>query len=250
MTQNHAGHLPTITADFNGTSVTIIERDGQRWLTADQIGLALGYNPANARAGLNNLYGRHTDEFSSADTCVIKLMTQGQMRETRIFSATGCIKLGFFASTPKAKEFRTWASEVLAEHSSRAVQAVQESALSEQATDLLGSHVVELTRQVTLLMNQVMRLSRKVITTQGQLIRTQKHVTTLVEGRMDGAQASATIVQMHRDGHSNAQIVAATGRNTNHVRQTLWQARRDGVLPPLADAASTASAQANLFKGA
>ena len=244
MTQAHAGHLPTITADFNGTPVTIIERDGQRWLTAQEIGLALGYNHANARTGITNLYGRHTDEFSSADTCAIKLMAQGQMRETRIFSATGCIKLGFFASTPKAKEFRTWASEVLAEQSGRAVTAVQERALSAQAGDLLGHHVVELTRQVTQLMNQVMRLSRKVITTQSQLIRSQKHVTTLVEGRMDGAQASATIVQMHRDGHSNAQIVAATGRNHNHVRQVLFKARAAGTLPPLV---KDASAQTGLF---
>lgn len=95
--------------------------------------------------------------------------------------------------------------------------------------------------------HQINRMNRKVITTQGQLIRTQKHVTTLVEGRMDGAQASATIVQMHREGHSNAQIVAATGRNHNHVRQVLWQARRDGVLPPLG---KDASAQTALFEGA
>lgn len=106
---------------------------------------------------------------------------------------------------------------------------------------------LDLRGQVTKLTHQVERLSGKVITTQGQLIRTQKHVTTLVEGRMDGAQASATIVQMHRDGHSNAQIVAATGRNNNHVRQKLWQARRDGVLPPLE---KDASAQTALFEGA
>lgn len=159
-------------------------------------------------------------------------------------------EINIIADAAKPGELGREARQTALKIFARVAPASQELALSEQASDLLGRHVVELTGQVTQLVNQVMRLSRKVITTQGQLIRTQKHVTTLVEGRMDGAQASATIVQMHRDGHSNAQIVAATGRNTNHVRQTLWQARRDGVLPPLADSASTASAQANLFKGA
>jgi prophage antirepressor-like protein len=105
----------TITAVFNGNPVTIIERDGQRWLTAQEIGLALGYNPDTARTGITNLYGRHADEFNAQDTCAIKLMANSRGNPTaRIFSATGCIKLGFFASTVKAKAFRAWASEVLA----------------------------------------------------------------------------------------------------------------------------------------
>lgn len=103
-------HLP---AEFNGKTFQIIQRDGKRWLTGEQVGLALGYAEANARIGVQNLYGRHSDEFTEADTCVIKLMTQGQAREFRIFSDTGCIKLGFFANTPKAKEFRHWAAQVL-----------------------------------------------------------------------------------------------------------------------------------------
>jgi DNA-binding CsgD family transcriptional regulator len=31
----------------------------------------------------------------------------------RVFSSTGCIKLGFFANTGRAKEFRAWAAKVL-----------------------------------------------------------------------------------------------------------------------------------------
>lgn len=119
-------NLQTLTADFHGTAVNIIDHAGRKWLTSEQVGLCLGYAEANARQGIGNLFKRHEDEFTAADTCVIKLMTQGGFviklmtnpkggnPTTRIFSDTGCIKLGFFSNTTRAKDFRHWASQVLA----------------------------------------------------------------------------------------------------------------------------------------
>ena len=107
-----------ITTTFNGTPVQIVTHGGKRWLTAEQIGRCLGYAEANASQGIINLYNRNEDEFSEADTFVINLMTnltQGGNPNTRIFSETGCNLLGFFASTPRAKEFRKWAKQVLAD---------------------------------------------------------------------------------------------------------------------------------------
>lgn len=102
------------TAQFEGVSLSIIDHNNQRWLTSDQIGLALGYAQEKARTGITNLYNRHKDEFTEQDTCAIKLMAQGQQREMRIFSATGCHLLSFFSNTPRAKQFRAWAKQVLA----------------------------------------------------------------------------------------------------------------------------------------
>lgn len=107
--------MNALVQQFNPSQIAIIDHNGGKWLTAEQLGLALGYNPANARAGVNNLYNRHLDEFTEKDSCVIKLMTQGQTRETRIFSHSGCNLLSFFANTPNAKAFRAWAKEKLAE---------------------------------------------------------------------------------------------------------------------------------------
>lgn len=107
--------MNALVQQFNPSQIAIIDPNGGKWLTAEQLGLALGYNPANARAGVNNLYNRHLDEFTEKDSCVIKLMTQGQTRETRIFSHSGCNLLSFFANTPNAKAFRAWAKEKLAE---------------------------------------------------------------------------------------------------------------------------------------
>lgn len=99
---------------FRDTRLDVIDRNGQRWLTAEQIGLALGYAPDKSRQSVNNLYNRHADEFTEADTTVIKLMTVTGDKDSRIFSATGCNLLSFFANTPRAKEFRVWAKQVLA----------------------------------------------------------------------------------------------------------------------------------------
>lgn len=95
------------------TPVSIIDHNGRKWLTAKEIGLCLGYADANAGTGITNLYNRHADEFTDADTCTISLMAQGQKREVRVFSETGCNKLGFFSNTSKSKEFRHWAAQVL-----------------------------------------------------------------------------------------------------------------------------------------
>jgi|GEM_PF-1178574 DNA-binding CsgD family transcriptional regulator len=107
-----ATHLTTV--PFEGTNLSVIDHNDQRWLTADQIGIALGYSEEKARQGVNNLYKRHEDEFGAEDSCVIKMMTQGQGRDVRIFSATGCHLLSFFSNTPRAKQFRAWAKAVLA----------------------------------------------------------------------------------------------------------------------------------------
>lgn len=102
--------MPT---EFHGKQLDIIEHAGRRWLTAEQVGLALGYGEANARQGIGHLFRRHADEFTDADTCEVKLTSQGQQRDLRLFSSTGCIKLGFFANTGRAKDFRAWAAKVL-----------------------------------------------------------------------------------------------------------------------------------------
>lgn len=125
---------------FNPSQIAITDHNGGKWLTAEQLGLALGFSGNRARAGVNNLYNRHIDEFTEKDSCVIKLMTQGQGRETRIFSHSGCNLLSFFANTPNAKAFRSWAKVRLAEPAAPSaggrINAEQAAVLRGMAADL------------------------------------------------------------------------------------------------------------------
>lgn len=108
--------MNAIIQQFNPAQIAIIDHNGGKWLTAEQLGLALGFSEKRARDGVNNLYNRHIDEFSDGDSVTIKLMaTDGKLYNTRIFSHSGCNLLSFFANTHNAKAFRAWAKEKLAE---------------------------------------------------------------------------------------------------------------------------------------
>lgn len=128
---------------FNAdTCVTLITHNNRYWLTAEDVGRCLGYTAGNERQGIIKAFNRHIDEFSEEDSCVVKLATQGQMREFRIFSQTGCVKLGFFSNTPTAKTFRKWAARVLsgetpAHHSQVAAQQAAYLAANPEAARLL-----------------------------------------------------------------------------------------------------------------
>ncbi len=106
-------NIITSTADFNGVELTIIHKDGQRWLTAEQVGIALQLNFPRIAAA--KIYRRHKDEFEQGvDVAETKLVTATGAKDALIFSSTGCMLLAMFARSRRAKEFRRWAKHVLA----------------------------------------------------------------------------------------------------------------------------------------
>ena len=98
------------TLAFHNTQFDIVDRNGQPWLRATQIGLALDYADGKA---IQRIYARHKDEFTDAMTGVVKLTTPNGEQEARIFSLRGAHLLAMFARTKVAKEFRHWALDVL-----------------------------------------------------------------------------------------------------------------------------------------
>ena len=105
--------MNTMTINYNDQSLTAIDRDGEPWFTAAVAGAGLGYKPDLARENVRRLYRRHQDEFSEADTGEVKLSSPGGIQQTRIFSLSGIVLLGFFSGTEKAKAFRKWAKAEL-----------------------------------------------------------------------------------------------------------------------------------------
>ena len=93
--------LPT-TLSFGETTLAIIDRHGEPWLSARELARALGYRDESA---VLRIYSRNADEFTSGMTLTVKL-TVNAGRPERVFSTRGCYAIGFFAKTDRAKAFR------------------------------------------------------------------------------------------------------------------------------------------------
>lgn len=146
--------LPTIAADFHGLPISILDHAGQRWLTATEVGRCLGYNEANARQGILKLYRNNAAEFSEFDKGVVEMATPGGKQEVTIFSATGCILLGFFSNTARAKDFRAWAKTALAAPAASAPHSATLSRIEAQMTKLAGHMATVAAGTGALLMQQ------------------------------------------------------------------------------------------------
>ncbi|WP_439640076.1 BRO family protein [Nevskia sp.] len=126
----------TTSAEFSGLIFTIHDHSGSRWITSTDVGKALGYaQPDN----VTRVYRNHADEFTAGDTCTSVSEVQGQRREVRLFSATGCVLLSMFANTPRAKDFRAWAKRVLAQPAAVAPVATPSS---------IEHHLAEISRHM------------------------------------------------------------------------------------------------------
>lgn len=136
----------SLSLSFRDVRFDAVDRFGQPWLQANQVGQALGYSRSDA---INTLYQSNADEFTDAMTALVKLHHgidgAGQAREVRIFSLRGCHLLGMFARTEIAKEFRKWILNVLADSGPIVTASLSVDdwiALPQQLADLLKGKVV------------------------------------------------------------------------------------------------------------
>lgn len=104
--------LTTITRTFQGVPLHFIEREDAVWLTADELGRALGY--AGDRAGdyARRLADRHADEVARFRSRV-KLTREAGTREVVIFAEPAIYLLACHAETERAAAFRSWLAETL-----------------------------------------------------------------------------------------------------------------------------------------
>jgi prophage antirepressor-like protein len=88
----------------------IIHEDGRYWLTAEQIGIALGYS--EPRKGVMKVYERNKEELEPFEG-VVKLTTPsgsdgrgGGIQDVTIFDTDGQLRIAMLANTKKAAKFR------------------------------------------------------------------------------------------------------------------------------------------------
>lgn len=140
MAQANTSGAPALT--FQSTIFDVVVRDGQPWIRANQIGLALEYK--NPELSIAKLYRANQEEFTDRMTAVVKLDSAGGAQDTRLFSLRGAHLLAMFARTAKAAEFRRWVLDVLdREVEPAADQAAQALRLSSalEAAGRIGAQV-------------------------------------------------------------------------------------------------------------
>jgi hypothetical protein len=98
-TQNDRQILSTFGID----QTEIIHRNGRYWLTAEQIGTALGYS--EPRIAIVKLFNRNFAELTEYHS-VTSLVTEAGKRETTVFNTDGAMLITMMARTPRAAMFR------------------------------------------------------------------------------------------------------------------------------------------------
>jgi len=104
-------NIQTHLADFNGYPIEIIDHNGQQWLTAEQIGKALGLK--HPRQGIGKIFNRHRNEITSAGVTEVNLGTVQGDRKMTAFTPRAARTIAFFCQTETAQRFREWVLDVL-----------------------------------------------------------------------------------------------------------------------------------------
>ncbi|EQB4869034.1 P22AR C-terminal domain-containing protein [Enterobacter hormaechei] len=141
------------TSDFRFQDVELhpVERSGNLWFSSSDLAKALGYKKTDA---VTQIYSRYSDEFAANMSTTLR---ERVVRKTgavemvvRFFSLRGAHLVAMFASTPKAKDFRRWALDILD-------REVQDSPIAKQFSD---EELVSLC-YLQLLMEKSQQISKK-----------------------------------------------------------------------------------------
>lgn len=121
------------TLTFQNTTLSVINQRNQTFLTAKDLGSALGYK--NTTGDISNIYDRNADEFTTEMTALIEMPTAGGLQKVRIFSLRGAHLIAMFARAKVAKDFRKWVLDILDREVSQNASQIQP--LADEQPELL-----------------------------------------------------------------------------------------------------------------
>lgn len=200
--------------EFNPNPLRVVMRDGEPWFVAADVCAAL------AVQNITQAVARLDDD----ERAMFNIAPQGN---TNIINESGLYSLIMGSRKPEAKKFRKWVTaEVLP--AIRKTGRYEAPAAAPAATVALPQ-VQALTLALEARTAEVVQLQGQLIGAQGAHIKTLTRFNAL-QRRFEAREARNMIIDMARLGHSREAIAAATGRNFNHIRQVIFQAKRAGVL--------------------
>ena len=211
--------LPVQSFDFQPNRLRVVMREGEPWFVAADVCDALGLD--NNRQAMTRL---DDDEKG-----VISSDTPGGKQDVTVINESGLYSLIMGSRKPEARKFRKWVTaEVL--------PAIRKTGRYEAPAAVAAEPAAAVVPQVQALTLALEARTAEVVQLQDQLIGAQgAHIKTLtrfnaLQRRFEAREARNMIIDMARLGHSREAIAAATGRNFNHIRQVIFQAKRAGVL--------------------
>lgn len=98
---------------LEGPNVRHIERNGEFWFTAEEIGKHLGYS--DPKDDVNRLYNKNKKELEPYSTTTKLVAVDGKHRDTRVYSEEGVYILTILARTDKARKFRAKVARLIRE---------------------------------------------------------------------------------------------------------------------------------------
>lgn len=205
--------LPVQSFEFNLHRLRIVMRDDGPWFVAADVAAAL------AIGRTDDAVRRLDDDEKGADT----IRTLGGDQRVTIINESGLYNLVMSSRKPEAKKFRKWVTaEVL--------PAIRKTGRYEAPAEVAPQQVQALAIALEARTAEVAQLQVQLIGAQAGHIRTLARFNAL-QRRFEAREARNLIIDMARRGESRDRIAHATGRTLNHVRQVIFRAKRDGVLP-------------------
>ena len=100
------------TENIIGCDIEIYSKDGEVWLTREQIGEALGYT--DPRIAIAKIHAKHQERLDRWCS-VTKLVTEAGIRETVVYNRRGVYEICRWSRQPKADKFYDKVYDILEE---------------------------------------------------------------------------------------------------------------------------------------
>jgi prophage antirepressor-like protein len=226
---------------FHTTAVRVFPTDdGESFFAvAADIAAALGYPSANHML-------RGIDEEDKGCT---EVWTPGGMQRMLTIYESGVYDATFRSRNPSAKPFRRWITAEILPSIRKTGAYVKPGVEAASFNVSLAQEIGKMRDQMVLLTGQVIDVHRLLDGARIGHLRAEARIARLLDQErrrlvaQEKRDAAETMLRMEAAGSPRADIVRATGRSFAHVRQVIWQARRDGLLPPKPEAADQVEPQ-------
>ena len=210
---------------FPAHDLRVVWREREPWFVAADVCAALDIqNPSQALQRLDE------DEHS---LCSAEGVHSGAGNpNVSIINESGLYSLILGSRKPEAKRFKRWVtSEVLPSlrRSGRYELAAPPPTPGSQLTAQPNQAALALATPAVAAI--LAKLQDQLIKAQASQLRLHQRLASS-DKRGQRREAWHTVLEMKRKGFDQNAIEAATGINTNHIRQIVFKARKSGLLPP------------------